>query len=224
MKRIVVCVLLGCVGAEFAAAEQMVAREQCTPLYTVQKKGCVAEHVLRCETPDGVVHRNEYVEDGALMGVNFSDADYEFLEEWSADGTTFLLEIVQNHDPFSLSELRDTGVDAFDQTAIVDMQIVAPREAHIVGGSMLTGNTLEIGDTAVDEISVEASLDLTSMQFWLQGTSYIDQATGTMFDGAYTFTIDGFSEDLPGEPVKILRGGDRGFMMNITLFGCGEQG
>lgn len=214
--------------APFAASAdenaQLVPREHCTPLYTVQKRGCVAEHVLRCETPERVLYRNEYIEDGALTDVTFSDNDYEFVDEWNAEGLAFILEMVENRDPFSLSDLRETGVDAFDQTALVDMQVVAPREATVLGDARMTGETLSFDGHVVEEVAVRATVDLATMEFWLEGTSYVDRETGTMFDGAYIMSVDGFDEELPGAPVKVMREGDRGFMHNITLFDCGEPG
>ncbi|NNL35095.1 MAG: hypothetical protein HKP35_04685 [Silicimonas sp.] len=223
-KATAIALLLAPFTATADESGQLVPREHCTPLYTVQKRGCVAEHVLRCETPDRVLFRNEFVEDGALMDVTFSDADYEFVDEWNAEGLKFILGLVDNRDPFSLSNLRDTGVDVFDQTAMVDMQIVAPREATILGDARLTGETLALGGGVLEEVSVRATLNLSSMEIWMEGTSYVDRTTGTMFDGAYRMSIDGFDEELPGAPVEVLRDGDRGFMRNITLFDCGEPG
>lgn len=203
---------------------QLVPRDQCTPLYTVQKRGCVAEHVLRCDTAERVIFRNEYVEDGELTDISFSDADYEYLSEWSADGMAFVLDMIENRDPFSMSNILKHGVDAFDQTALVDLQMVAPREAVVLGDAQLTGVTEIWGGGPVDEVAVRATLDLATMEIWIEGMSYVDRMTGTMFDGAYSMTVAGFTEEVPGEPVKILREGDRGFMMDITLFGCGEEG
>jgi hypothetical protein len=203
---------------------QLVPREACQPLYTVQKRGCVAEHVLRCDLPDGVIYRNEVVENGELTDVSFSDADYEYLDEWNADGLRFILRMVENRDPFSLSALRETGSDVFDQTALVDMQIVAPREALVVGDARVAEDPVELDGRLIDPVRVRATMDLSTMEMWFEGTSYIDRETGTMFDGAYVMSFAGYDEDLPGEPVRILREGDRGFMMNITLFGCGEEG
>ncbi|NND20608.1 MAG: hypothetical protein HKO14_00840, partial [Silicimonas sp.] len=85
-KATAIALLLAPFTATADESGQLVPREHCTPLYTVQKRGCVAEHVLRCETPDRVLFRNEFVEDGALMDVTFSDADYEFVDEWNAEG------------------------------------------------------------------------------------------------------------------------------------------
>lgn len=205
-------------------SDQLVPREFCTPLYTVQKRGCVAEHVLICRTPDQVIYRNEYIEDGALVDVTFTDEDYEFLDEWNADGREVVLDLVENRDPFSLSNLRETGVDVFDQTALLDMQIVAPREANILGDARLTGESLDLDGSVLDEVAVRATLDLATMEIWMEGTSYIDRATGTMFDGEFRMTIDGHAEEVPGAPVKVLREGDRGFMHDITLFDCGQPG
>ncbi|NNF91863.1 MAG: hypothetical protein HKM96_10785, partial [Boseongicola sp.] len=172
-KATAIALLLAPSTATADESGQLVPREHCTPLYTVQKRGCVAEHVLRCETPERVLFRNEFVEDGALMDVTFSDADYEFVDEWNAEGLEFILGLVDNRDPFSLSNLRDTGVDVFDQTAMVDMQIVAPREATILGDARLTGETLALGGGVLEEVSVRATLNLSSMEIWMEGTSYV---------------------------------------------------
>ena len=224
MLRLLFIALLLPVPAFAQVKPQLFTRDQCTPLYTVQKRGCVAEHVLRCETDDGVVFRNENVEDGELTDVYFSDFDFEFLDAWSSDGSEFVVEMVDNRDPFSLSNIRENGADVFDQTALVDMQIVEPREATIIGDARMTGETLEIEGAVLDEVQVRATMDLSTIEMWIEGRSYIDRETGTLFDGAYDVTVDGRVDEQPGEPVRILREGDRGFMLDITLFGCGEEG
>lgn len=203
-------------------AGQLVTRDQCQPLYTVQKRGCVAEHVLRCETPDGTIYRSEFVEDGVLTDVEFADADFEFLANWNSEGETFLLGLVDNRDPFSLSSLLATGSDTVDQTALVDPQFVAPREAEIVGISRMTGDVRQVGESEVERIAFEGSLDLATTAWGIAGDMFLDRATGTLFSGMSQITIEGMSQDVPGDPQRILREGDRGFMLNITLFDCGE--
>lgn len=203
---------------------QLVPRDQCQPLYTVQKNGCVAEHVLRCDTPDGVIYRSEMIEDGELTDVEFADADFEFVSSWNAEGLTFLLELTDNRDPFSLSTLLRDGVDQVDQTALVDLQFVAPREAEFIGSAAMTGNVQTIDGSEIESIAVIGSLDLGSMVWEISGEMYLDVATQTLFNGPSTLEIDGFAEEIPGEPVRILREGDLGFMKDITLFGCGEEG
>lgn len=203
---------------------QFLSRAQCQPLYSVQKTGCVAEHVWRCDTPDGVFYRNEVVEDGALTDVEFSDADFEFVSSWNAEGLIFLLEMVENRDPFSLSTLLSEGVDQVDQTALVDLQMVAPREADFRGSSAMTGEVLAIDGREVESVAVVGTLDLGTMVWDLSGVMYLDRQTETLFDGPTVLTIDGFTEEMPGEPVRIFTEGDPGFMKDITLFDCGEEG
>lgn len=203
---------------------QFLSRDQCRPLYSVQKTGCVAEHVLRCETPEGVFYRNEIVEDGELTDVEFSDADFEFVSSWNAEGLIFLLEMVDNRDPFSLSTLLSEGVDQVDQTALVDLQMVAPREAVFTGSSAMTGEIATIDGREVESVAVIGALDLGTMVWEISGQMYLDRATETLFDGPTILTVDGFAEEMPGEPVRIFTEGDPGFMKNITLFDCGEEG
>lgn len=216
------CLILSPFAALADESGQLVARSACEPLYTVQKRGCMAEHVLRCETPQGLIYRSEFIEDGELTDVEFADADFEFLASWNAEGATFLQGLVENRDPFSLSTLLETGNDTVDQTALVDPQFVAPREAEIVGISRLTGEMRQIGESEVERIAFEGSLDLTSTVWGIEGDMFLDRATGTLFSGVSQITIDGFTEEVPGDPVRIMREGDRAFMLNITLFDCGE--
>ena len=201
---------------------QLVQRDQCQPLYTVQKRGCVAEHVLRCQTPDGLIYRNESIEDGKLTDVEFSDADFEYVDSWNANGEVFLLEMVENRDPFSLSALLESDVDSFDQTALVDLQVVAPREADFVGSSALTGEVLRVDGSESESVAFVGTLDFSTMSWELSGTMYLDHETETLFSGPVEITIDGYSETMPGEPARILREGDPGFMLNVTMFDCGE--
>lgn len=203
---------------------QFLSREQCQPLYTVQKTGCVAEHVLRCETPDGLFYRSEVIEDGALTDVEFSDADFEFVSSWNVEGLTFLLELVDNRDPFSLTTLLSEGVDQVDQTALVDLQMVAPREAVFTGSSAMTGEVLTIDGREVESIAVIGALDLGTMVWEISGEMYLDHETQTLFDGPSVLTVDGFTEEMPGKPVRIFTEGSPGFMKDITLFDCGEEG
>ena len=211
-------------AADADESGQLVPRDQCLPLYTVQKRGCVAEHVLRCDMPDGVIYRSEMIEDGELTDVEFADADFEFLSNWNAEGLTFLLELTDNRDPFSLSTLLADGVDQVDQTALVDLQMVAPREAEFTGSAAMTGNVQTIDGGEIETIAVIGSLDLGSMVWEISGEMYLDVTTQTLFNGPSTLEIDGFAEEIPGEPVRILREGDLGFMKDITLFDCGEEG
>ncbi len=203
---------------------QFLSRAQCVPLYTVQKTGCVAEHVLRCETPEGLFYRSEVIEDGELTDVEFSDSDFEFVSSWNADGIVFLLEMVENRDPFSLSTLLSDGVDQVDQTALVDLQMVAPREAEFTGSSAMTGEVLTIDGREVESVAVVGALDLGTMIWEISGVMYLDRQTKTLFDGPTALSIDGFTENMPGDPVRIFTEGEPGFMKDITLFDCGEEG
>ncbi|WP_413717820.1 hypothetical protein [Silicimonas sp. MF1-12-2] len=202
---------------------QLVPRDQCEPLYSVQKRGCVAEHVLRCQTPDGLIYRSEMIEDGELTDVEFADADFEFVSSWNAEGMRFLLELTDNRDPFSLTNLLTDGVDQVDQTALVDLQMVAPREAEFTGSAAMTGNVQSIEGGDIESIAVVGALDLGTMVWEISGEMYLDLATQTLFTGPSKLEIDGFAEEIPGEPVRILRAGDQGFMLNITMFDCGEE-
>lgn len=202
---------------------QLVPRDQCQPLYTVQKRGCVAEHVLRCETPEGVIYRSEMIEDGALTDVEFADADFEFVSSWNVEGMNFILEMIDNRDPFSLSTLLAEGVDSVDQTALVDLQMVAPREADFVGSAAVTGEVLTVDGSQVDSIAVVGSLDLGTMVWEISGAMFLDRATQTLFNGPSEVSIEGYVEEIPGDPVRIFRAGDPAFMKNITMFDCGEE-
>lgn len=202
---------------------QFLTRAQCEPLYTVQKTGCVAEHVLRCDTPDGLFYRSEMIEDGKLTDVEFADADFEFVSSWNAEGNTFLLEMVENRDPFSLSTLLANGVDQVDQTALVDLQMVAPREADFTGSAAMTGEVLTIDGSEIDSIAVVGALDLGTMVWEISGAMFLDRATQTLFNGQSKLTVDGYDETIPGDPVRIFRAGDAAFMKDITMFDCGEE-
>lgn len=217
------CLVVAPLVAMADESRQLLPREQCQPLYTVQKSGCVAEHVLRCETSDGPIYRSEFIENGELTDVEFADADFEFLSSWNSEGIEFLLELVDNRDPFSLSTLLETGIDTVDQTALVNPQLVAPREAEVIGFSRMTGEVSEVDGSEIERIVFEGSLDLSSTVWGIAGDMYLDLETVTLFSGPTKLTLDGFSEDIPGEPMRILREGDRGFMLNITLFDCGEE-
>lgn len=222
-----IALALGLVFLPFTAfadeSGQLVPRDQCQPLYTVQKRGCVAEHVLRCETPEGVIYRSEMIEDGALTDVEFADADFEFVSSWNVEGMNFILEMIDNRDPFSLSTLLAEGVDSVDQTALVDLQMVAPREADFVGSAAVTGEVLTVDGSQVDSIAVVGSLDLGTMVWEISGAMFLDRATQTLFNGPSEVSIEGYVEEIPGDPVRIFRAGDPAFMKNITMFDCGEE-
>lgn len=222
-----IALALGLAFLPFAAfadeSGQLVPRDQCQPLYTVQKRGCVAEHVLRCETPEGVIYRSEMIEDGALTDVEFADADFEFVSSWNVEGMNFILEMIDNRDPFSLSALLAEGVDSVDQTALVDLQMVAPREADFVGSAAVTGEVLTVDGSQVDSIAVVGSLDLGTMVWEISGAMFLDRATQTLFNGPSEVSIEGYVEEIPGDPVRIFRAGDPAFMKNITMFDCGEE-
>ncbi|MEQ9039853.1 MAG: hypothetical protein RIE24_16005 [Silicimonas sp.] len=222
-----IALALGLVFLPFTAfadeSGQLVPRDQCQPLYTVQKRGCVAEHVLRCETPEGVIYRSEMIEDGALTDVEFADADFEFVSSWNVEGMNFILEMIDNRDPFSLSTLLAEGVESVDQTALVDLQMVAPREADFVGSAAVTGEVLTVDGSQVDSIAVVGSLDLGTMVWEISGAMFLDRATQTLFNGPSEVSIEGYVEEIPGDPVRIFRAGDPAFMKNITMFDCGEE-
>ena len=164
-------------------AGQLVPRDQCQPLYTVQKRGCVAEHVLRCDTPEGTIYRSEFVEDGVLTDVEFADADFEFLANCNSEGENFLLGLVDNRDPFSLSSLLSTGSDTVDQTALVDPQFVAPREAEIVGISRMTGDARQVGESEVERIAFEGTAAGTGYPLF-DTDRLLEQVAGLLQGGA----------------------------------------
>lgn len=202
---------------------ELVRRDQCQPLYTVQKRGCVAEHVMRCEVGGDLFYRSDTIQDGELTDIEFSDADFEFVSSWNVDGMNFLLEMIDNRDPFSLSTLVVEGIDGVDQTVLVNPAIVAPREADFVGSSALTGVVQSIDGSEVENIALVGSLDLGTTVWEISGDMYLDQQTQTLFYGTAEFVIEGQTQVVPGDPVKILRKGDVGFMKDITIFDCGEE-
>jgi hypothetical protein len=88
----------------------------------------------------------------------------------------------------------------------------------------MTGNVQTIDGGEIETIAVIGSLDLGSMVWEISGEMYLDVTTQTLFNGPSTLEIDGFAEEIPGEPVRIFREGDTAFMKNITMFECGEEG
>ncbi|QMU59403.1 MAG: hypothetical protein GKR98_15140 [Boseongicola sp.] len=225
MKKAVFALSVVCFPFAAVASEddQLVQREDCSPLYTVQQKGCQATHVLQCQYQGDTIYRFENIEDGALVGIDFETDDFDFLAEWSPTGERTIHGIVANTNPFSFSEMMETGQDTFDQTALVDFQIGLPRESTIVGQMFRTGEVIDVSGFALERVEFDLTMGVGGLAMEIVGDMFIDRLTNTLFDGGGVMTSGGFSMELPGEPVRMLREGDLGFMKNITLFGCGEE-
>ncbi len=209
-----------------AAGSMRLDAEQCTPIYSVQKSMCAVEHIHRCDIPDGTFFRHEEIEEGDADFVDIYTEDYDQVAAYEEDGPDFLIEITENRDPFSLSNLLATGEDLTDQTAETQLPIFVdalPGELRMA--ARLLGRTETISGIELERGVSVPTIKLVGTAFEASGREnlFIDRTAGVIIRGETTISIGGNSTVESGDPVQILKPGDAFFMLDIPLFGCGDE-
>jgi len=199
------------------------AREDCNPLYSVQKRNCKVEHVYRCETGQGVIWRKENYEPGDPLFVDILTDEGDLLEAWDETDGKVMQGIVENRDPVSLSELRGTGSDQFSQVLQMHFPMfVEPVIANVSGELIDMGETLEVDGVVFDHVRQTLSIQFNAMQMSGFEDWFVDRATGAIVFGMNRLESGAAGVTESGTPVQVIRPGEEGFLENRALYDCGS--
>ncbi len=209
-----------------AGAELRIDPAQCQPIYSVQKSQCVVEHIHRCDIDQGTFFRHIEIEPDDSDFVDIYTEDYDLISAYEVDGSPIMLGITDNRDPFSLAELLQTGQDFQNQTVEMLLPVFSEGSpTELRAATRLLDQAERISGVDLTRAASVPSLEVTGTAFRAEGREeiFIDRAAGIVIRGETTIIFGGHTRVETGNPVQILKPGDRFFMADIPLYGCGDE-
>ncbi|WP_210528405.1 hypothetical protein [Rubellimicrobium arenae] len=200
------------------------------PFLTVQYEGCKVETFGRNSAGIMYVNSDESTAPYDALGVVFSpDGDVTNAYGLSGPGINSILE---DRDPFSLSNLLVRGEDRFDQTVALDLPTYGPGQPYNnppVRPSRLDGFVRLDGEaTMIDGRSLLTGHGESKLQYgengpiWTTAAEvFIDQQLGIVLQGRTSQTGPTGSVVVSGGlPMDFIFPGEPGFMAEKPLIGC----
>ncbi len=207
-----------CVVAQEAA--ELVPRDSCDALYTVQKRACVVETVWRCETGGGVFFANETIYANAVDTRIYTE-DYEQIapltKKWKRKA--------RKKDGFALSDLLTDGQDKLLEGGELDILgdgLVMPVQAE--GAMRLTGEDVVLSGITLTRAEAKTVGRVGPLKYLKTADIYIDRDTGTMFTGAFSHGVPPNLVSVEAHPVEVIRPGEDGFMAEAAIHECEASG
>ncbi len=194
-----------------------VSRDDCTPLYTVQKKLCSVENVWRCDTSGGTIFINEaFGPDGHRTATYYNEDYFQIAQDPPTR------QVQENAgDPFSLSALLENGSDKIDERGKYDLLADGtPMKFRVQGQARLMGETVEISDKQIERAEVQLLGRVGELKYLMTSETYIDRETGTMFGGTISYGPPLSQTRIETDPVSLIREGEDGFMAEIGVHDC----
>lgn len=193
----------------------------CAAFLTVQSKQCAVSVYWRCEAgPEGHTYEASYDGDGPVS-IALYDADFQWLDRQYV--TTATREyLTDSKDPASMSELLETGHDAYD-FVIREEGPDATVDVRHVGFDELSGVTEVIDGVELLETlfaSTATNVETGEEIYSVVGKQYIMAEERLFFLGADTFSQDGRQITADGGPIRFYRPGDVGFGITTPQFEC----
>ena len=208
-----------------AAAQTMPPLDGCTPVYTVEHRACQITHLYRCEADGEIFWRLDEITGGVEPGtsVELRSADGDILGLWNKETGPVLLEMLENRDPFSVSDLRSEGFDVMDQRARMRYGRMPEMTVDLNAESRLTGERVEIDGTVFERTLTTGTMTMPQGVMALAAQEYLDTELGVMLTGDVETRLGQRSSTAPAEPVRIAREGDARFLAPFPILDCGEE-
>ncbi|MEQ8291788.1 MAG: hypothetical protein RIA08_06250 [Roseovarius sp.] len=206
--------------ADFAMWQDM-PLEACNPVYAVQKRGCQLEKVYTCSVggEDFLLYRE--IDEDLFVSTEVTDLEGGSVVYWNAEGDFNLIDIAEDRDPVSVSELMETGRDVFDHTALMIVApFIDPIPARFTGEMRLTDETLVLERTVFTKLSSEYRFTLNSLDLFWTGEQYLDRDSHAIIAGSGTGRIDGSEVPEIAEPVEIIYPDELGFTSDQPQYDC----
>jgi len=201
--------------------ERMPPLEQCTPIYAVQKDGCILEKFFTCDAAGHHTIRAESYWDSGLFYIDYTDKNGNSLLTWSWDELGDFVDVVKVSDPFSMDTLKRDAVDAFDITHLVIHEWFAdPIPSRFSAQLRLTGETIEVDGTVFAQAELEGQTIMNAFVTPIKRHYYIDFDFGTFPWGS---NDEERAEKGMGiyAPLKVIFPNDSEFQRNEPQYGCG---
>jgi hypothetical protein len=151
----------------------------CTPLYSVQMRGCEVQHLYRCNTPDGVLWRNDQWSQDEGRFIDVMHEDGETFAAYDVDEQEFVVrDLAEMRDPLSLKKVRQQGKDLVDADWLMHVPpFVEPVLTRISGEVRALDGTVALGDRTFWRTRATYSVEVNSAEFDAMQDHYVDTAT-----------------------------------------------
>ena len=206
-------------AAPVAASDIFIPPVGCEGVVTVQSRGCELDNIYVC-TADapGDSWRVSFHQDGPVF-IGRIDAETQWMEsidlfpEWRR-------EVIEQPaaDPASLSELLQSGTDAFD----FNMRGAGGGVTRVVGFDQLTGEEVVIDGEPLLRTQFSARYESTlTGTSRIEGNEYVSAKLGRFLSGSYRYTgVDGVVTEWANDPVDFIYPGEPGFFSKTPLYEC----
>ncbi|WP_299684339.1 hypothetical protein [uncultured Tateyamaria sp.] len=205
-------------AAPATASDRFIPPVGCEGVVTVQSRGCELDNIYVCtaDTP-GDSWRVSFHEDGPKF-IGRIDAETQWMESIDLFPTRREVIELPAADPASLSELLETGTDAFD----FNMRGPGGEVTRVVGFDQLTGEEVVIDGEALLRTAFSARYEsTTSGTTTITGNEYVSPALGRFLSGSYRHTsADGAVTEWANDPVDFIFPGEPGFFSKTPLYEC----
>lgn len=209
------CAIVLAMPAQAQDASRFYPPQGCTAQLTIQSRSCQVDNIWTCAANPGHSWRMEFQADGPTFVARIDD-ETQWVESIHLFPTRRRELVQPSDDPASLTELLDTGTDAYDFTLRTPSGPV-----RVVGYDRLTGESVVIDDepllvtefTARHETTRGTVLELT-------GTEYVSVRHRRFIAGTYEGTDENGPFEVDQTPVDFIYPGEPGFFTKTPLYDC----
>lgn len=188
----------------------------CTAELTVQSRSCSLSNIYTCEADQpGENWRVEFDVDGPFF---ISKIDYEtqWLESYDLFPTSREVLVQPADDPASLTELLETGTDAYD---FVQRGEAGP--VRVVGFDRLTGEEVVIDGEPLLVTEFTARHETTDgVMLEVTGSEYVSVRHRRFIAGTYKGEGANGAYEIDKTPVDFIYPGEPGFFSKTPLYDC----
>lgn len=198
-------------------------RQACVPLYSIQKRDCVVEHIYRCDTEAGLFWRSEeFVEEDQDVMTEIRDPEGNILWVESLEDGVMVSGILEMRNPVSISQALRTGSDLFDMTAAFQSPFfVDPIIAPYKGESVQNGEPITVDGLSFTPLRQNAEMQLNALTLTGYADLFVESEDGFFVYGEVLIDAGGSQMIQGGVPVQVIRPGEDGFLKNRGLYDCG---
>ena len=199
-----------------AMADQFVPPAGCTASLTVQSKNCEVTHVYACAGDAPGVNWSVTFDNDGPVYIDKIDYETQWLETFHVFQGVRETLIIPAADPASLTELLETGVDAYD----FRLQS-GDGEIRVVGYDQIVGDVLTIDDEPLLPMIFEGRYeDDGGVYMTISGTQYVSEKHRRFFAGTFEVTEDGDSRTWDSSPFEFIYPGEPGFLDKTPRYEC----
>lgn len=207
--------LLTSVGA--AQAQSFTPPAGCETYLTVQMKSCQVEHHYTCEGSSDR-WREVYTADGVYFQSRI-DAEAQWLSSMDLPEGAETVTLTPLRDAISVSNLLETGVDAFD----FEQRLPDGTVERVVGEDRIVERNVLVAGERLHRTVFEVTYlrpDGTEIGHF-SGAEYVSDVHHRFFAGRGTGQFDGATDSYDHRPMAFVYPGQPGFGRLEPMFDCG---